>query len=86
MSCVLVEFFCFLFFCKFKTKPNVRSINLQKKGESNIFSIRTEQASSMRFILYIDFPARCFLFRVKLVYVQAVREKGQENRNSDETV
>ena len=33
---------------------------------------------------YIDFPACCFLVRVRLIqYVQAVREKVQESYNSD---
>ena len=52
------------------TEPNVWSLNLQKKDETNIFPIRIEQAGSISsIILRIDFPARRFLFRVKLVYV-----------------
>ena len=58
----------------------------QAEGETNIFAIRTEQTSSIRLsLLCIDFPACCFLVRVKLVYVQAVQEKVQESRNSDMT-
>ena len=37
----------------------MRSINLQKKNETNIFSVRTEQASSIKFSLlwlYFKFP------------------------------
>ena len=36
-----------------------RSINLQKKKETNIFPVRTEQASSIKFLLswlYFEFP------------------------------
>ena len=36
-----------------------RSINLQKKNETNIFPVRTEQVSSIKFLLswlYFEFP------------------------------
>ena len=61
---------------------------MQKKGETNIFPVRTDRTScsSIRFILCIDYPACCFLFRVKLVYVQAGREKVQQSKNCDMTV
>ena len=48
-----------------------------QRDETNIFPIRSEQASSIRLLLYRLSPC-CFLVCVKLVYVQAVREKCKE--------
>ena len=44
---ILVEFF----FASFMDRPNSRSINLQNKNSTNISPIRTEQASSIKFLL-----------------------------------
>ena len=74
---ILVEF---LFFARW-TEPQARSINLQKKNETNIFTVRTEQASSIKFLvswLYFEFPdgtahlignARATIRRQKSVFI-----------------
>ena len=49
----------FFFFASLWTEPQAGSINLQKKNETNIFPVRTEQASSIKFLLswlYFEFP------------------------------
>ena len=80
-------FFCNLFVscCCFQVCfffASLWSINLQKKekNDTNIFSIRTEQADSIRFF-YIGFTSCCCLVRLKLVYVQTVREQRQESKD-----
>ena len=73
-------------FSSLLTEPKARSINLHKKDETNIFPIRTERVSSIRFLLYIRSGLLLSSPRAKLVYVQAVREKVQENKNSNMTV
>ena len=49
----------FTFFASLWTEPQARSINLQKKNETNIFKVRSEQANPIKFLLswlYFEFP------------------------------
>ena len=56
---VLGKYWSSSFFASLWTEPQARSITLQKKNETNIFPVRTEQASSIKFLLlrlYFEFP------------------------------
>ena len=59
MRFVLGKYWSSSFFTSLWTELQARSINLQKWNETNIFPVRTEQASSIKFLLswlYFEFP------------------------------
>ena len=59
MRSILGKFWLSSFFTSLWTKPQAKSINLQKKNETNILPVQTEQASSIKFLLlwlYFEFP------------------------------